>query len=132
MRALQLARLPLVATGVLILSGCSQYSRPSFGLGSPPEARPVASADVRPVRPTVVDTAPQYGAPMRPYPASRTDEQRRSAPVAMPQNQHTVVPGDTLYGLSQRYRIAVYTLMRANNLTSATLYSGQKLLIPRG
>ena len=43
---------------------------------------------------------------------------------------YTVVAGDTLFSIAQRFKITVEALMRANNLTSTTLTIGQRLLIP--
>jgi len=44
----------------------------------------------------------------------------------------TVVPGDTLYGLSRRHGTTVDALMDANGLTSTTLRPGQELELPFG
>jgi peptidoglycan endopeptidase LytF len=44
---------------------------------------------------------------------------------------HTVVAGDTLFGIAQRYKITVAQIMDANKLTSAKLSVGQRLQIPK-
>ncbi len=41
-----------------------------------------------------------------------------------------VQPGDTLYGLSKRYRVSVSELMSVNGMTSPNLKPGQKLSLP--
>ena len=43
---------------------------------------------------------------------------------------HTVVAGDTLFSLANRFNTTVEELMRINNLTSTSLSIGQQLLIP--
>jgi LysM repeat protein len=43
---------------------------------------------------------------------------------------YLVQPGDTLSGIAQRYGLSLYTLMRANCLTTSYLYAGQRLFVP--
>ena len=43
---------------------------------------------------------------------------------------YIVQPGDTLSAIAQRYNISLYTLMRANCLTTAYIYAGQYLFVP--
>ncbi len=43
---------------------------------------------------------------------------------------YIVRPGDTLNSIAARYGTAVYTLMRANCLSSAFIYAGQRLYVP--
>lgn len=43
---------------------------------------------------------------------------------------HTVVRGDTLFLIGQRYGVSHQEIMRLNNLSSATIYPGQTLRIP--
>lgn len=43
---------------------------------------------------------------------------------------YTVVKGDTLYGIANKYNISVDELKAINNLTSNTLYIGQQLKVP--
>lgn len=45
---------------------------------------------------------------------------------------YIVQPGDTLFLISRRYATTVQALMSANNLTSTTIYVGQRLRIPGG
>ena len=44
---------------------------------------------------------------------------------------YTVVAGDTLYGIANRYGTTVDAIKKLNNLSSNTLSIGQKLLIPK-
>ena len=43
---------------------------------------------------------------------------------------YIVVPGDTAYRISQRYKLSVRSLMRHNGLSSSKIYVGQRLKIP--
>ncbi len=43
---------------------------------------------------------------------------------------YIVQPGDTLSGIAQRYGMSLYTLMRANCLTTGYIYAGQRLFVP--
>ena len=54
------------------------------------------------------------------------------AATAGPQGRfHTVAQGDTLYGIAQRYSVALNSLMKANDLTAqSVLQIGQRLTIP--
>ncbi|MEW6173126.1 MAG: LysM peptidoglycan-binding domain-containing protein, partial [Bacillota bacterium] len=45
---------------------------------------------------------------------------------------YTVVPGDTLYLIGQRYGVGSADIMTYNGLTSADIYPGQILKIPNG
>ena len=44
---------------------------------------------------------------------------------------HTVVPGDTLWGLSKRYNTSVEEIQAANGLTGSTIKKGETLQIPQ-
>lgn len=46
------------------------------------------------------------------------------------QTTYTVVSGDSLWKISQKYGTTVTKLKSANNLTSDTIYPGQKFVIP--
>jgi LysM repeat protein len=43
---------------------------------------------------------------------------------------YIVQPGDSLSGIAQRYGMSLYTLMRANCLTTGYIYAGQSLFVP--
>lgn len=45
-------------------------------------------------------------------------------------NVYLVQYGDTLSGIAARYGMSVYTLMRANCLTTTYIYAGQRLYVP--
>lgn len=43
---------------------------------------------------------------------------------------HTIVSGDTLSGLANKYKVSVAAIKQANGLTSDTIVLGRKLIIP--
>lgn len=43
---------------------------------------------------------------------------------------HTVVKGDTLSGISKKYRVSVASIQQANHMTKDTVVLGSKLTIP--
>jgi len=45
--------------------------------------------------------------------------------------KHKVIRGDTLSGISKRYRVSIRSIKQANNLKNNTLYLGKVLRIPR-
>ncbi len=56
------------------------------------------------------------------------------APAAPPANGsamiHTVVKGDTLSGLSSKYKVPVASIKQANRMTNDTVVLGRKMVIP--
>lgn len=57
-------------------------------------------------------------------------EHKAPAPQLGSQRTVTVKPGDTLWGIAQRYGTSVAALQKANGLTGATLQAGMTLVIP--
>jgi len=47
-----------------------------------------------------------------------------------PSNTYTVVSGDSLYKIANRFGVSVSDIMLANNLSNSNLSIGQKLVIP--
>jgi LysM repeat protein len=45
---------------------------------------------------------------------------------------HTVVAGDTLSGISAKYKVPAATIKQANNMTKDTVVLGKKMVIPTG
>jgi len=43
---------------------------------------------------------------------------------------HTIVRGDTLWGLSKKYSVSIDAIKQANSMTRDTVVLGQKLVIP--
>lgn len=95
----------------------------------PPRDQPVQMSGLpdTAARPAPIQTsrAPQPGA----LPAQRG---ATPAPAVASSRGETieVQQGDTLYGLSKRYRVSISELMSANQLSSPAIKPGQKLVIP--
>lgn len=53
-----------------------------------------------------------------------------SATWALAFETHTVIRGDTLYGIATRYQVSVEALRQQNNLGSSAIQPGQELRIP--
>jgi murein DD-endopeptidase MepM/ murein hydrolase activator NlpD len=91
---------------------------------SPAYTPPRASAPTNSLPP--VSGAPAKSArPMQPPAAA-------SAPVGEKGEAFQVGKGDTLFGLSKKYHVAVSELMSVNGLTSPALKPGQTLYLPVG
>lgn len=45
---------------------------------------------------------------------------------------HTVVPGDTLSGISSKYKVSSAAIKQANRMTKDTVVLGKKMVIPTG
>ncbi len=92
-----------------------------------PNGKPTQVAYVPPVvqnnKPRPTKSRPTYIAPKPTYVKPKP---KRKAPII-----HTVKKGDTLYGLSLRYKSGVKTIQIANGLKGTTIRIGQKLKIPR-
>ena len=81
---------------------------------------PYLPSDVNPAyeEPAVYeDTTPAAAQPSAPAPAPRA-------------TVHTVVRGDTLWGLSKKYNVTVDAIKQANGMTRDTVVLGAKLKIP--
>lgn len=71
-------------------------------------------------------------------PARSTESTPRSGAAPLPSItpaggplRYLIQPGDTLVGLSSRYRVTVQSIMDANGLTSDFIVAGEYLLIPQ-
>lgn len=96
-------------------------SGPASWSPSPAPAPAASGGRQPPTRPTVQLT-----------PGGRPTTSPTPAPTPVaPAATHTVVRGDSLWKIAQRYSVTVGELMEANNLNrSSTIQPGQQLLIP--
>ena len=60
-----------------------------------------------------------------PTPPTNTD-----TPPSTPPKIHTVQKGETLYGIAQKYNVAIGRLQLLNHLKSYTVVLGQKIVLP--
>lgn len=81
---------------------------------------------------TTTTPTPSVNAPLAPY--DPTPSAATPAPTPPPSNGaaiiHTVVAGDTLSGISSKYKVPSAAIKQANNMTSDIVVLGRKMVIP--
>ncbi len=101
------------------------YGTPDYGVAD--------GASYQPVNP-VYDTPAAYEESSVPNPADSYLPHVPSTPSAPASGGggtvHTIVKGDTLWGLSRQYNVSIEAIQRANSMTKDTVVLGQKLTIP--
>ncbi len=114
---------------------------------TPPVTPPVITSAITPSPPVIRSTQPLPRPPVsgttipltkpkptvvsRPKPKPKPKPVKKIKPKSKPPITHTIRKGDTLYGISRKYKISVTAIQRANGLKGTNLRIGQKLLIPR-
>jgi LysM repeat protein len=83
-----------------------------------PSAQPIATHTLPPVPPTATYIPPT---------ATQAPKPTRTPPRAV---HYTVKPGDNLTHIATRFGTTVDAIVRANNLPSTVIYTGQVLVIP--
>ena len=82
-----------------------------------------ATPDVAPINPIAPE--PDINAPAHP-----TAPVRPAAPSNGAAIIHTVVAGDTLSGISSKYKVPAAAIKEANRMTKDTVVLGRKMVIP--
>jgi nucleoid-associated protein YgaU len=104
------------------------YGAPDAGYAAAPATAPAGE----PVNP-VYDTPAAYeegGATTAPAPAHA---EAAAAPAPTGNGAaiiHTVVKGDTLSGISKKYKVPIASIKQANRMTNDTVVLGRKMVIP--
>lgn len=88
----------------------------------PPAPGPQPTTPTTPTQPPVVNPNPSPNP--APAPTTNPNNNTNGAPV-----YHTVVAGETLYGISRRYNITVDQLKSLNGLTANTIQAGMQLRV---
>lgn len=126
--------LPMSVLPVLMISCANQggdeaydvanpYAAPDYGVA---EGSPFAGDDgVNPI----YDSPPVYDDTAFTPPAAPSRPATPRPPAASART-HTVVRGDTLWGLSRQYGVSVDGIKQANNMTRDTVVLGTTLRIP--
>jgi LysM repeat protein len=96
----------------------STASKPPVVAAVPKPSAPSSSSAPKPSTPSIA-SAP------KPAPAVKVK------PAAKPPIRHTVQKGDTLWGLSRKYKTTVQAIQRANGMKGTNLRIGRTLVIPR-
>ncbi len=74
---------------------------------------------------------PSPAAPNANVPAAPALADPSASPASTgPATLHTVVKGDSLWGISKQYKIPVASIKAANHMTNDTVVLGRKLVIP--
>ncbi len=121
----------------IALASCAPRGQSSYDTPAPygtPDghADPYGSAATAPANP-VYDTPAAYEETtdypaQPPYSDSPATSARPAAHGAA--IIHTVVPGDTLSGISAKYRIPAASIQQANRMTNDIVVLGRKMVIP--
>ncbi len=140
-----LPTLSLISLG--LLASCQQtatptnnnpYGVPGLQPQTNPYAAPLANGETGAYNPNVAPPQPIPGvnqnayqpAPI-PQAAQNYGQQDYSQQIPSgPTSSHTVVAGDSLWGLAKRYNTTVEQIQVANSLTSTLIRTGQTLQIP--
>lgn len=132
----------------LLLASCGNQKADSYDTPATPDASAVNAPTAPPSNP-VYDTPAAYeestGAPASANPNISVAPAAPSAAAAAaaatapavpkaPSNGaaiiHTVVAGDTLSGISAKYKVPAAAIRQANNMTKDTVVLGRKMVIP--
>ncbi len=123
------------AAPLLLLASCTvqsdEYNTPPpyTPPADPTYDSPAAYEYNMPGNPAAIDP----GLPVDPGAYTHTEPAAPAAANPPPINMpvvHTVERGDTLSGLSSKYRIPMDSIRRANNMTGDTVILGRKMIIP--
>lgn len=128
-----------------IFASCASQKADQYDTAKPYDATPSqVNAPVTPPPNPVYDTPPAYeetGATamtMPPVPAGASAATTPNIPARVmpkaPSNGaaiiHTVVAGDTLSGISSKYKVPSAAIKQANGMTKDTVVLGKKMVIP--
>lgn len=104
------------------------YSAPDAGGVNPPtaaDANPVYDTPAAYEESTLAPTAAAPGIPAVPAAPTAPAPPANGAAII-----HSVVAGDTLSGLSAKYKIPSASIKQANRMTTDTVVLGRKMVIP--
>jgi LysM repeat protein len=143
MNAIRILTPSLIAIGLVSCASkkADEYDTPN-PYGPPPgsAANPAAVADANPVYDTPAAYEETSGNAVNPAvpsvpagPAAPTTPATPATPTG-PSNGaatiHTVVAGDTLSGISAKYKVPAASIKQANRMTTDTVVLGRKMVIP--
>ena len=97
-----------------------------------PYGVPQAAGETGSYTPAAENAAPYQPLPSLPQPSTIPQPSYPTEPT-MPTHgasSHTVVSGDSLWGLARKYNTTIESIQAANNLTSTNIRTGRTLNIP--
>ncbi|MCP5536023.1 MAG: LysM peptidoglycan-binding domain-containing protein [Akkermansiaceae bacterium] len=107
---------------------------PSSAAATNPYGVPQAGGETGAYTPAADGTAPYQPLPGVTQPAASSSPEPPSTPnpgaAAMGGTSHTVVAGDSLWGLARKYGTTIEAIQAANGLTTTDIRTGQQLTIP--
>jgi LysM repeat protein len=131
--------LPASVLTVLLVSCASQQPAENYDTPGNPYGPPNAGYADSSSYPGYGETNPAYDTPaiyeetttVRP-PFDSGSASSTAAPTtpSTPATVHTVISGDTLWGLSRQYGVSIEAIKQANNMTRDVVVLGQRLQIP--
>jgi LysM repeat protein len=117
--------LPVAALSALLASCASQGGGENYDVSNPYAAPDYGDDSGTPYEPSTADVNP----PAYDAPAVYEDTTPSPAPAASAK-VHTVVRGDTLWGIGKKYGVSIDAIKQANGLTSDVAVLGANLQIP--
>ncbi len=127
--------LKLIAASALTAAfvSCANQDQPDYDTSNPygtPDYDVAESTPYQPVDPV----NPVYDTPAA-YEESTSPDRTASGVSAIPSRGgattvHTIVRGDTLWGLGKQYNVSIEAIKQANSMTKDTVVLGQKIAIP--
>ena len=121
----------LSSTVAAFVASCGQpFGEDAYDVSNPYAAPDYADEDGSPYDPNLAYDAPAtYDAPAA-YEES-TEVSAVAPPVSTTASRvHTVVRGDTLWGLSKQYGVSISSIKRENSMVNDIVVLGAKLKIP--
>jgi LysM repeat protein len=109
--------------GAPALGEANPYAIPGAEAETTAPYQPLPGVPGEPNFPPVVEDIPAPAEPYTPAPAEPVEP-------TVGATTHTVVSGDTIWGLTKKYGVTADAIRQANNLTSDVIKLGQNLTIP--
>lgn len=123
----------------IALSSCASQKADTYDTSNPygaPDGGQINPPATEPANP-VYDTPAAYeessAAPAAAYPETPAAPASSAAPAPSGNGSaiiHTVVKGDTLSGISSKYKVPAASIKQANRMTNDTVVLGRKMVIP--
>lgn len=124
------ALIPLALCPFFLVSCANQGGGEDYDISNPYAAPDYSDATGTPYLPSDVNLAYDAPAVYEDTMPLAPSQQTTPRPPAARNTIHTVVRGDTLWGLSRKYNISVDAIKQANGMAKDTVVLGSKLRIP--